>query len=1200
MSLAILDNLQTLDGEAKSAFADDSAFIKAQEFVRLNLNSNSLSNLDAGALTSNIDQVTQSIASGGGAIPQAPFSTKELHVNITSKLNGLSGLNLESLQQSIPSNPGQSSFQGLPITTETNQVISNLTAGITGNQSLGQLDLPTSGNNPFGEFQEFLNQAGALPSKVLDAVLKALKKLLDKVANPDAWLSDLSGSALTEIFIDQIQDITNQLPHVAIYQVSQSLDRRTAIMTELNKWMGDLAWTELKREQFPDLRKKVKGWIAETDQGDQQIEAALSHLTSFDWTAFQKVLSQIADSSEGDKAATLSTVFEGVQSFLDSLNGRIEDVTEQLKAFIDKIQALIKGAIDKVGEVANTITTTIAKQIDAAGQALDKVVVYLKEAIAKLTAFVDEACNKSEQIVQPLKTAFNQFAEKAVTGIEKLAKTVKAQTEKLQTGIENVNDNIVAKLNREELEKKIRELLSKVTNVLESPAVNEALKQSEAGIDQIVEALKKVSLDPAFKLAVTKTEGLETKLKQINVANLGTAQKAALKVGVKILQQVDVPGTVNPELTAAFDQVLDPVVNLVNSIQSEVKQIDTKINEFEPGTMAAKFLAPYLEPLIEELDRYKPSILLAKVEEIYKTILKKMNALDPNQLLHLLDQLYDKLVDVIKALSPEELTKFIKQKLGEISTALDGIPIEQLVNKVIDSIGDVEKILGGLGLDSVLKSDFWKTLEEVLTISIQDKITQIDAIKASVVERVNGIDEAQLKTAIASLRTAIDDANKDFTTIVTTALVSLDNSLQQYQTAITTFEAQWLVQQDILKSLKKDPEYSVDYQDLKKRLTQLHDRLVAVKPIEDQVTQIKAKVQTIAAPPTTGEKSASKPVIILTATDAKVLLAFKQAIPKEIERELTGPITKMLNTLDQILAKPRKVLDSVKAVIKQLAAAPKELAKILKQLASSLGTVVRGAIDRVKTVIRTFDVNFLNNIHAKIVTKLEEFSPILVLNAFYAPNDFVGSDPNKLLQHLRDATPEDKVSAYFLSQLDQGQKTLLASSDSPGAQKALMQSLNTLLKDAKFYSSDRFTALTLPKEARDLITLDSRTMKQTVRLNRLLLEAAYPKAIPMSMQSIYPFFLEKLRSLYPTEIVEKLDDLHTNIKQIIQNFPKALAGALNDEYQKVVNVCEAIQALINKIFLALIERLRGLQSELGIGLEDVSDAYNKLLVALPL
>jgi hypothetical protein len=1200
MSLAILDNLQTLDSDAKSTFADDSAFIKAQGFIRSNLGNNPLSNLDAGSLTRDIDQVTQSIAPKGGtsAIPEAPFSTKELHINITSKLDGLSGLNLKSLQQSIPSNPGQASFQGLAITTDTNQVISNLTAGITGNQSLGQLNLPTSGNNPFGEFQEFLNQAGALPSKVLDAVLKALKKLLDKVANPDAWLSDLSGTALTEIFIDQIQDITNQLPHVAIYQVSQSLDRRTAIMAELNQWVGDLALPQLKREQFPDLRKKVKGWIAETDQGDQRIEAALSHLTSFDWTAFQKVLSQIADSSEGDKAATLSTVFNGVQSFLDSLNGRIEDVTKQLKAFIDKIQVLIKGAIDKVGEVANTITTTIAKQIDAAGQALDKVVVYLKEAIAKLTAFVDEACNKSEQIVQPLKTAFNQFSEKAVTGIEKLANTVKAQTEQLQTGIENVNDNIVAKLNREELEKKIRELLSKVTNVLESPAVNDALKQSEAGIDQIVEALKKVSLDPAFKLAVTKTEGLETKLKQINVANLGTAQKAALKVGVKILQQVDVPGTVNPELTAAFDQVLDPVVNLVNSIQAEVKQIDTKVEEFKPGTMAAKFLAPYLEPLIEELDRYKPSILLAKVEEIYNTILNKMDALNPDQLLQLLDQLYEKLVDVIKALSPEELTKFIKQKLGEISTALDGIPIEQLVNKVIDSIGDVEKILGGLGLDSVLQSDFWKTLEEVLTISIQDKITQIDAIKASVVERVNGIDEAQLKTAIASLRTAIDDANKDFTQIVATALSQLDTSLQQYKTATATFEAQWLIRQGTLTSFKPAPDYSVDYQDLQKRLTQLHDRLV--KPIEDQVTQIKAKVQAIAAPPTTGKKSASKPVIILTATDAEVLLAFKQAIPNEIERELTGPIKKMLNTLDQILAKPREVLDSVKAVIVQLAIAPKELAKILKQLASSLGTVVRGAIDRVKTVIQTFDVNFLNNIHAKIVTKLEEFSPILVLNAFYAPSDFVGSDPNKLLQHLRDATPEDKVSAYFLAQLDQGQKTLLASSDSPGAQKALMQSLNRLLKDANFYSSDRFTALTLPKEARDLITLDNRTMKQTVRLNRLLLEAAYPKAIPMSMQSIYPFFLEKLRSLYPTEIVKKLDDLHTNIKQIIRDFPKALEGALNAEYQKVVNAYQKIRALIDKIFAALIERLRGLQSELGIGLEDVSDAYNKLLVALPL
>jgi hypothetical protein len=225
---------------------------------------------------------------------------------------------------------------------------------------------------------------------------------------------------------------------------------------------------------------------------------------------------------------------------------------------------------------------------------------------------------------------------------------------------------------------------------------------------------------------------------------------------------------------------------------------------------------------------------------------------------------------------------------------------------------------------------------------------------------------------------------------------------------------------------------------------------------------------------------------------------------------------------------------------------------------------------------------------------------VLVLNAFYTKSDFMYQDPVKLLQRLRNPQAEDKVSAYYISQLEEAQRFLLASSDGIGAQKALIQGLNKLLRDPNFYSADRFTSPTLPPEARKLIEQANRTPKQTIRLNRLLLETAYPEEIPMSVQSIYSSFLDQLRSLYPTKVVKKLDVLHAKIVQAIRDFSKALEDALDSEYQKIVNVYEVIKASIDRIFKALIDQLRGLQSELGIGLEDISDAYNRLLVALPI
>jgi len=1200
MSLAILDQIQTLDVDSQATFAEaENPFTDSQKSVKDNLGGK-VTPLPSSDLTNSFDQVTQQITSNPIEIPTAPFSVAEIQTQITGKLGDISSISIDTLTQSIPTNPGADTFKGLAVTDQVNSSLGNLTSSITGNANFGQLGIPKNQSTPFDEFQEFLNNAQAFPGKVLDAIIKAFKNFIDKLSNPDEWLDRLSSEALTEIFVEQIQELNYILPNGAIQLYTLQINQQTQLYKDYQNFLKSLDPKNLSRTKIIPLRQQIKSWLSEVNSQGEQIDLAVKNLNSFDIDKFSTLLANLPNGG-GGQIETLSKMFQGIENFVNSLKERITTVTEQLKTFINNIQDLINQAITKVSEIGNKILKAIADKIEQAGKALDQVQAYLTNTIDKLVDFVEQTAANSDEIVKPLKKALNQFANTAVQGIETVAQQIKQTTQTIEKSLDEVNKKITTELSQEQLKAKIKELLGKVTGVLQSQPVKDALNKADQGIDQVVAALQKVSLEPAFQLAVTQTNKLEVDLKKIDISTMGTAQKTALKVGVKILQEIDVPGVVNPELTAAFDSLLDPVVGLVDSIQGEIKQVDEQVKSFAPGTLVKTFLDPYIQSLVTELNKYKPSVLLETVKELYETLLEKLEILNPNQLLERLEELYEKLLAVVDSLSPEKLTQFLTEKLNALKSILDNLPVEQLINKVIEAIGDVEKLLSGLGLDNVLNSGFWQTLEEILSLNLQEQIQQVDTIKAKILERVNNIDETKLIAALTSLRANLTNYATDPNIAISNAMNELNQAWENYQKAADNFAAEWNRSKPLLDNFNPPAEFAVDYRDLLTRMTDLRQRLVTAKVTNDPGT----KALTPLSNPTR-EKLDNLLKSATARSDEQIIADLKKVIPNEIESQLTGPLKRILSSLDEILAQPRTVLAEIKKVIQRLQSAPTEIANILKNLTADFGKLIRDSINKVKTAIDgTVNkiIDSLETIYKEIVDKLKELRPLLILNSFYDVSDFKGGTVVHLLTKLRRKEPLDAVSAYFWTTLNETQKALLENADpnQPGTQKALFNALNKLLTDVNFYGTERFklVAENLPQEAKDLIAKPQRSELETIRLNRLLLETAYPQEIILSLQSIYPFFLGKLKDIYPTEIVKKLEQLHANIVKLILDIPKALEGALNDEYQKVLAAYQEIRQKIDRIFKALIERLYGLESELGIGLEDVSDAYRSLLVAIP-
>jgi hypothetical protein len=118
-----------------------------------------------------------------------------------------------------------------------------------------------------------------------------------------------------------------------------------------------------------------------------------------------------------------------------------------------------------------------------------------------------------------------------------------------------------------------------------------------------------------------------------------------------------------------------------------------------------------------------------------------------------------------------------------------------------------------------------------------------------------------------------------------------------------------------------------------------------------------------------------------------------------------------------------------------------------------------------------------------------------------------------------------------------------------------------------------------------------------LRLNRVLLEAEYPADITMSLQSLHPYAVEQVAHLYPEETVAVLDATYMSIVDKIRQLPDQLiAGPLNNAFQDVTVVLQEYFD-IDTIFEVLNVKLDGLDEDLGLGLDRLSAAYERLLVS---
>lgn len=140
-------------------------------------------------------------------------------------------------------------------------------------------------------------------------------------------------------------------------------------------------------------------------------------------------------------------------------------------------------------------------------------------------------------------------------------------------------------------------------------------------------------------------------------------------------------------------------------------------------------------------------------------------------------------------------------------------------------------------------------------------------------------------------------------------------------------------------------------------------------------------------------------------------------------------------------------------------------------------------------------------------------------------------------------TPPDPLSAYLRGRLSEEAQALLdqydgASAPSGWLETALVNDLNGLLQGASLYDPARFADVALPDEVWSLILQEPRGFDLT-RLNRLLLEAAYPLELARS-EVLYP--LQGLTTRAPGDPSIALLDSWATVAGVLTFYQERIAN----------------------------------------------------------
>lgn len=1080
----------------------------------------------------------------------------------------------------------------------------------------------------------------AQPWERLAALLHVVTDVVQQISDPNN-LGSFASQRVQASYLARIRAVDAQLPLVtlekalACYQPSAEAGNFVAAYQQLlEEWAGSGEPTPADLRQWTVTSAAVQAALQTLTNAGQTLAALQAH----DLQPFTTAVAQLL-TPEGTAAQFYQPLFaqwaQPLRQWIDAAGALVQQLgagAEQIQAYSAAVIATAEAAAQQLARQIETLLATITQLLATCQAGLLAVAAPLETWVAALDVM---------PLVEQVKVGCAQVGTAVDHGLA-LLEEVKWQ---LDQGVASLQTQVDTQLTHalQTLETELRALLSTITTVLNRADAQAVFEQVRQWIEKFTRVVEQTTLKPIFDLVLTKTNELESSIKAIPVAQLGLPQRTALKAGAQILKEVQVDEQIRPELLDRFAQVCTPVAELLALVSEKVLLLEQAVYTFNPGTLAQELIentGPY-QQLMAALDAFRPSQIFVPLQELNATLAALVEQIDPGQWPKPLQTLYTELAALLTVLDPVVIKRLLDETLA--------LPLAQLTHLRDQELAELwQAIQQQLSLATLLPGT-------------GVPLASVTAVWSQLIALLGGADLAKIEAALAQAETTLAQETTDYSQPLAYLPTTLANLDRQQATAADAISGQlrdlqaYLVATD-WAALQARRAALLAQADTPLVISQL------LQPLDLQpVLQLQATVtallelapETLSAALTTLADALPAAGATLQAITPATL---QSAAPAIFRQQLGDPLRQLVAQARTQLAPLAPAVEDLQALLAELLALPAKLdAAVAAALAPTQAQLAALLTESINTLQAFGDTvaQLLQTSYTHLVQNVAQLSPVWLLNVFGAPDfmhDFVHEGgatgtPAGLVRmagriaqgaaegdlHLAEqlqaqlsasevaalqgelgSAPPATLSQSACSLVYQALNRLLAdgqelpASDVAAIQRNLQAQLDTAidpqlgLPEQSAANQRRYRLQALQKQLHASATAyqASQQPPDLLRWKRVLLEAAYPDDLALSLPSLYPYLVVQIAQLYPEQTIQRLDALYGGIVAQVGQLPDLLIRAPLDDAFNEIKVILQENFDLSDLFALLLRKVAGLDKDLVTGLDRLSAAYQRLLRTL--
>lgn len=424
--------------------------------------------------------------------------------------------------------------------------------------------------------------------------------------------------------------------------------------------------------------------------------------------------------------------FAEARAAIDALD--LAAITAPIGALRDAVGEALEGVAAARAGVRDALAAAIAPLADGLDTVLDA--ARIEDAVPAIAGFAGELTTLLDTEVRPAVGAVRGAIEEAIEAID-------AATTAFDPAV------LIAP---------IRAALDDLAALLEDPAIQEPFARISAALEQAVAAIEGFDLAGAADEAIRNLEKIEQTLAAIDPSLIPEDAGPLIDQAVSVVTEIDFTETVARPVAAVVSEALEAgPAALLGAMEEGTEALRRELETFRPSAAIGAEIGEPFQELAATLRGFRPSALLAKVQEALDAIAAQIGVLDIGAVL---DPLRDGHRRVAEAVALVEPARLLAPVQAEADRAVARLLSETRLDAAFAGLAEFARAVEA---PLALLADLRDVLGEAagLLADPGDARAEVDALLEAALARLDTVAMAELADGFAATAGAVAAIQRD-------------------------------------------------------------------------------------------------------------------------------------------------------------------------------------------------------------------------------------------------------------------------------------------------------------------------------------------------------------------------------------------------------------------------------------------------------